>query len=384
MVNIQLRRYMACALTAVVLVSQTGCGKPENKESAGSPNPSVQEEIEEMTEKNEDEDEIESTEPEEAPIEDTELEAVQSGWTISELRSCMEQEEQLAGAVAYLGYREEDDASGLSDWIRQHNAELAEKLPFLMEIPEERTLGAGCGDLFCIVPRDENTSMAVNHVLWISTEDDVWPQTDEVLYRSEAADPVLLFVNYGESREEPDAEVNIIAGNGAQTHWYPRVSDYGSMILPAGYDEQAQLLDLTWVDELMMTEEIPGEEERKAAGWLPPTNEGLADTTWVCEAWSVELHYGNCDPEYAGIARLYCKLEDQEEFTLAFTGGWRMEENCLRMELSNHAGNTWGGAYPVLISQSGDELYVQKSDIGSVPPFFAEGEEAMELIHSYG
>ena len=77
MVNIQLRRYMACALTAVVLVSQTGCGKPENKESAGSPNPSVQEEIEEMTEKNEDEDEIESTEPEEAPIEDTELEAVQ-------------------------------------------------------------------------------------------------------------------------------------------------------------------------------------------------------------------------------------------------------------------------------------------------------------------
>ena len=41
-------------------------------------------------------------------------------------------------------------------------------MPFLLEIPNNCILGAGYGDLYCIVPRDENTSLAVNHVTWES------------------------------------------------------------------------------------------------------------------------------------------------------------------------------------------------------------------------
>ena len=292
-------------------------------------------------------------------------------------------EEQLAGAVAYLGYREENDKSTISDWIQNNNPDLLAELPFLEEIPEDRILGAGYGNLFCVVPRDEKTSLAVNHVIWIPTPDGSQPQTDEVLYRSENAEPILLYAVFEEFREEPDVEINIIAGNGAQTHWYPQVSDYGSMILPAGYDEQVQLMDLNRLDELMSagndTADPPGDD-----WWLPPTNEGLADTTWVCEDWTLELHYGDCDPDFAGLARLYHRFEDNEEYTLLFRGVWCMEGDYLHMELCTDAGNTSGGSCPVLISPSGEELYVYQSETGYSPPFMPYDITSMTLTLSYG
>ncbi len=30
--------------------------------------------------------------------------------------------------------------------------------------------------------------------------------------------------------------------------------------------------------------------------WLPPTDLGLADSTWVCDDWMMDLRYGGCDP----------------------------------------------------------------------------------------
>ena len=191
-----------------------------------------------------------------------------------------------------------------------------------------------------------------------------------------------MYAVFEEFREEPDVEINIIAGNGAQTHWYPQVSDYGSMILPAGYDEQVQLMDLNRLDELMSagndTADPPGDD-----WWLPPTNEGLANTTWVCEDWTLELHYGDCDPDFAGLARLYHRFEDNEEYTLLFRGVWCMEGDYLHMELCTDAGNTSGGSCPVLISPSGEELYVYQSETGYTPPFMPYDITSITLTLSY-
>ena len=111
------------------------------------------------------------------------------------LRACMAEDDQLAGAVAYLGQREPNDSSSMTDWLLENSGSLVSELPFLLEIPAERILGGESGKLYCIVPRDENTSLAVNHVTWESQGNGVWPVADEVLYREEYAQPVLVFVN---------------------------------------------------------------------------------------------------------------------------------------------------------------------------------------------
>lgn len=93
-------------------------------------------------------------------------EKVESGLDL--LRACMAEDDQLAGAVACFGQREPNDTLPLTDWLLENSGGLVSELPFLLEIPAERILGGESGKLYCIVPRDENTSLAVNHVTWES------------------------------------------------------------------------------------------------------------------------------------------------------------------------------------------------------------------------
>ena len=141
-------------------------------------------------------------------------EKVESGLDL--LRACMAEDDQLAGAVAYLGQREPNDRSSMTEWLLENSGDLVSELPFLLEIPAERVLGGESGKLYCIVPRDENTSLAVNHVTWESQGNGVWPVADEVLYREEYAQPVLVFVNYEEWPDEPDTEINLVTNNGLE------------------------------------------------------------------------------------------------------------------------------------------------------------------------
>ena len=42
--------------------------------------------------------------------------------------------------------------------------DLTAEMPVMLTIPSERVLGPGYGKLFCVIPRGENTSLAVNHI----------------------------------------------------------------------------------------------------------------------------------------------------------------------------------------------------------------------------
>ena len=118
--------------------------------------------------------------------------------------------------------------------------------------------------------------------------------------------------------------------------------------------------------------------------WLPPTDLGLADSTWVCDDWMMDLRYGGCDPEYAGIAELYHRFEDNTELTRVFSGVWRMEDDCLRLELSAGTGTSLSGSFPILISPSGEEMHFQRSRSGEGVPFLSDDMDSIELIRSYG
>ena len=205
------------------------------------------------------------------------------------LRACMAEDDQLAGAVAYLGQREPNDRSSMTEWLLENSGDLVSELPFLLEIPAERVLGGESGKLYCIVPRDESTSLAVNHVTWESQGNGVWPVADEVLYREEYAQPVLVFVNYEEWPDEPDTEVNLVTNNGLEVKWYPLTDESGCPVVPTGVNYAPMLMDFGIFGAITGLDYPEDWEPAGDDWWLPPTDMGLADTTWVCDDWLMSL-----------------------------------------------------------------------------------------------
>ena len=301
------------------------------------------------------------------------------------LRNSMAYSDQIAGAVAYLGFREQSEKSPLPEWLRENCAGLVSEMPFLLDIPAERVLGAGWGDLYCIVPRDENTSLAVNHVTWESLGNGVWPVPGEVLYREECAQPVLIFVNYEQWRDEPDTEIVLVTNDGVEVKWLPLTDEYGIPIVPTGEDYIPMLMDFGiwgYVTGLDYPEDW---EPSGDDWWLPPTDWGLAYTNWTCEHWYIEFGWGDSDPDYSGRIDLYHQPEDGQEYAYSYSGIWRMEGDCLYLDLSDGAGTRMSGSFPVLIDPSGESLHIQQDrETGVCPPFFGEGMTCMDLIRAYG
>ena len=288
------------------------------------------------------------------------------------LYDAMAWEDQYAGATAYLGYREQGDSAPLSDWLREKCAGLIEEAPFLLNIPDERVFGAGCGDLFCIIPRDEATTLTVNHVIWVPSQHEVGPVTNEVLYQAKSAQPVLIFVNVVHPAS-PDIHITLETDDGQICTWLPLVDEYCIPQIP-GAPEAPFLMDFAvW-------------EPHGPVRWAPPSEWELAYTNWACEHWDIEISWGDSgDPEYAGIVNLYHQPEDGQVYALLYTGVWRMEGDCLRMELSDGTGSSVSGSFPVQLDPSGDYLYIEQDrNTGVCPPFFGEERICMDLIRSYG
>ena len=207
------RRICAAILCHILLLGLAGCGKANKAKSNDGGDPPVKASVDALKQGR--------------PAADSE-ETVDGAESLARVRGDLEYDGRLTGAAAYLGLREMGDQTELTDWLREDCADLTSELPFLLEIPSERVLGAGYGKLFCIVPRDENTSLAVNHVTWQMMGNGLHPVADEVLYREEYAEPVLVFAD----PEEPDKEVNLVTNDGVAAIWYPQEDGYGNLILP--------------------------------------------------------------------------------------------------------------------------------------------------------
>ena len=300
---------------------------------------------------------------------------------LEQLRWCMEPAPKIALAAAYLGNRSGEDTMPLSDWLWEASPELMAQMPFIGEIPEDRILGGGYGDLYCLVPRDDSTTLSVNWVHWDKSGGEAKTQVEEVLYRSEYAEPVLVYVWYEGSLDAPCVEIQAVAGNGAQVTWYPTLDrEYGYMIVPTGEDDDPLILDFSFFGFLDEEENDMEDWNFGDDGWLPPTNEGLADTSWVCEEWSLELYRGSADPGWFGRAELCRWSAHVAGADETREGFWRMEGDCLCLEFPGVS----GGCFPVLVAPSGEHLIIQQAADGTCPPFFDEDMTSMELTLSYG
>ena len=197
--------------------------------------------------------------------------------SLNSLRQAMVETPQVF-AVAYLGYPELIDLDVQPDpfsLMRENAPSLCEDLPFLLEIPRERILG-NTGELYCIVPRDEDASVAVNKGFQNDSTGEF--QYEDVVYRSESGAPILLFCNSG---WEPDTQVVITDSDGTVTTWYPQLDD-NQCAMPLRNDNWEDLFfDFSPYREIIMAKH----SHMKDTQWKMPTAETLAGTTWVWDGF---------------------------------------------------------------------------------------------------
>ena len=192
------------------------------------------------------------------------------------LRQAMIETPQLF-AVAYFGYHDTIDSDAPVDpyaVMREQAPELCKDLPFLLEIPADQVIG-NHGDLFCIVPLDENAMVSVGKGRWHEKSEQYL--YEESLYFRESGEPILVFCN-GEGWE-PDTQV-CISGPSGEVIWYPQADD-NLCAMPLRNDNWDDLfLDVSPYRELLLAEyrSMNGE-------WTKPTSEMLTGTTWIWERY---------------------------------------------------------------------------------------------------
>ena len=200
------------------------------------------------------------------------------------------------------------------------------------------------------------------------------PVTDEVLYREEYAEPVLVFVD----PEEPDKEVNLVTNDGVVLCWYPQEDGYGNLFLPTDEAGEPLLYDFAIYGYTTGLDYPEGWEPSGDDWWWPPTELGLADTSWLCDSWVLELRGGDADPAYAGTADLY--YSPAGYIKQDYFGVWRMEDDCLYLKLSADSGDEIDASFPILIFPSGEDLYFQRSRTGAGIPFLPDGMGSIGLL----
>ena len=102
---------------------------------------------------------------------------------------------------------------------------------------------------------------------------------EEVIYRSESGEPILLFCNGG--GWEPDTQVVITDSDGTVTTWYPQLDD-NQCAMPLRNDNWEDLFfDFSPYREIIMAKH----SHMKDTQWKMPTAETLAGTTWVWDGF---------------------------------------------------------------------------------------------------
>ena len=310
--------------------------------------------------------------------------------------------------AAYLGYVgglfEEGFEAGFPSWLLETNEALLLEYPFIAEINEGHIIG-GAGHLYCIVPVDENATVAINRVRW--NEKTHTDEVTEVLYRSESGEPVLLFANLDGIAYEADTQVFITDNNGNTCEWYPSL-DAMSYLAPC-ISEAGDYLSFDFTEYAWYN--APAEFSAWLAdGWSGMTALGLAGSQRDGMGWITETMVGETsryayfslrfylEDETGGTVDLNWVYEDSDEFEEMWSGFWTIQTipdgpSYVTLSLSLVGGNNYGvtdgpmylcETYPLLISPSGTELLVGAGESGICLPFMSQSTTACVLTQAVG
>ena len=310
--------------------------------------------------------------------------------------------------AAYLGYVgglfDEGFEAGFPAWLWETNEAMLLEYPFIAEIDEEHIIG-GAGHLYCIVPVDENATVAVNRVQW--NEKTQADEVTEVLYRSESGEPVLLFANLDGVAYEADTQVFITDNNGNTCEWEPSLdatSHLAPCISESGDYHSFDFTEYAWYSA------PPAFAAWLADGWSGMTALGLAGSQrdgmgWITETMAGETnryaHFSLCfypEDETGGTVDLDWAYEGSDEFEEMWSGFWTIQTiqdgpSYVTLSLSLVGGKNYGvtdgpmylcETYPLLISPSGTELLVGAGESGICLPFMSQSTTACVLTQAVG
>ena len=310
--------------------------------------------------------------------------------------------------AAYLGYVgglfEEGFEAGFPSWLWETNEALLLEYPFIAEINEEHIIG-GAGHLYCIVPVDENATVAINRVRW--NEKTHTDEVTEVLYRSESGEPVLLFANLDGIAYEADTQVFITDNSGNTCEWYPSL-DAMSYLAPC-ISEAGDYLSFDFTEYAWYN--APAEFSAWLAdGWSGMTALGLAGSQRDGMGWITETMVGETsryayfslrfypEDETGGSVDLEWVYEDSADIEEMWSGFWTIQTipdgpSYVTLSLSLVGGNNYDvtdgpmylcETYPLLISPSGTELLVGAGESGICLPFMSQSTTACVLTQAVG
>ena len=310
--------------------------------------------------------------------------------------------------AAYLGYVgglfEEGFEAGFPSWLLETNEALLLEYPFIAEIDEGHIIG-GAGHLYCIVPVDENATVAINRVRW--NEKTHTDEVTEVLYRSESGEPVLLFANLDGIAYEADTQVFITDNSGNTCEWYPSL-DAMSYLAPC-ISEAGDYLSFDFTEYAWYN--APAEFSAWLAdGWSGMTALGLAGSQRDGMGWITETMVGETsryayfslrfylEDETGGTVDLEWVYEDSDDIEEMWSGFWTIQTipdgpSYVTLSLSLVGGNNYGvtdgpmylcETYPLLISPSGTELLVGAGESGICLPFMSQSTTACVLTQAVG
>ena len=310
--------------------------------------------------------------------------------------------------AAYLGYVgglfDEGFEAGFPSWLWKTNEAMLLEYPFIAEIDEEHIIG-GAGHLYCIVPVDENATVAINRVQW--NEKTQTDEVTEVLYRSESGEPVLLFANLDGVAYEADTQVFITDNNGSTCEWYPSL-DVMSHLTPC-VTENGEYLSFDFTEYAWYN--APAEFSAWLAdGWSGMTALGLAGSQRDGMGWITETMVGETsryayfslrfypEDETGGTVDLNWVYEDSDAFEEMWSGFWTIQTipdgpSYVTLSLSLVGGNSYettdgpfymSETYPLLISPSGTELLVGAGESGICLPFMSQSTTACVLTQAVG
>lgn len=303
---------------------------------------------------------------------------------LSAIRTVIKLSDAFCG-VAYLGYTENPIAKeDFRAWLIGTNPRQLEDNPFIADIPEENIIG-DCGQLFCLIPRDENASVAVNSIHWDSSQERY--VEDEVLYRSESGQPILIF-----SKPDPEysyASTNnvfVVNDDGSTVEWYPGINPSGYIYVThendMAEDSPVLTMDFTNYDDFGIDGLYYYSHEM---GWSGPRVVTLAgdarvgDMYWHCTAADPNekiVHYTfifHNEGDNRGTAILGFAYDDSSEFEEVWNGYWHLEEvpeaaSRLELSMNSASGKYFADYFRILVSPSGEQMVMSRGEHGTLLP----------------
>ncbi|MBR5513207.1 MAG: leucine-rich repeat domain-containing protein [Ruminococcus sp.] len=263
------------------------------------------------------------------------------------LREKKESEVQLF-AAAYIGCTDDMNEVDAVKWIKENSPVFYENYSFVEDIPSGQIAGTPMGELYCIVPFDENSTVAINRAVY---DENGSGSYENVIYRSESGEPVLLFCN--NSGVDGDTMVTITDSDGNKAVWFPSLDEKLMMNCPYNANYDTFVYDFSQYQEILEK----GHTSRKNSGWNLPTAADLRFTNWSGVDYRGSEVIGSYKIEF-GEDTAYIKWVDGDEEHEFNDVEWTFEyvddAAVVTFNFNEFAGIL---QYNFLLNETGDMLY---------------------------